>query len=138
LEFSNVFPTSKEVGSASPGKVMLFQYSAKYAQSLPFYDRNPLCYIVAVEQKAFYGVNLHYTRPFDRMGTLEFIDAGGDFSKLAGYNKYLKSYVNALFLDLSATDRDKAIGMGLQDFVRDLGSVEISIPQNAVNRYLRK
>ncbi len=138
MEYKNVFPSSTLVGAPAPGKIMLFQYSAKFAEQLPFYDKNPLCYVVAVENNAFFGVNLHYTRPRDRMGTLEFIDSDGDFTKLKGFHKYLKSYVQAPFLDLSTTDREKAIGMGLEQFVRDLGSVEISIPTRSIMKRLNK
>jgi len=137
LEFSNVFPTSESVGSPQPGRLMLFQYSAKYATSLPFYDRNPLSYIVGVESKAFYGVNLHYTQPQNRAAVLRYIDAGNDFTKLSGYNKYLRSYVRGTFLALSLTDMEKAVEMGLEDFVRNLGGVNISIDPNLTNFYRR-
>ncbi len=49
MEYRNVFPKSKTEGSPIPGHLMLFQYGAKTAEKLRFYDRNPLCYIVAVE-----------------------------------------------------------------------------------------
>ena len=126
MEYSNVFPTSTLVGSPSPGKVMIFQYTAKTREKLPFYDRNPLCYIVAIECRYFYGLNLHYTQPRNRKAILSFIDQGGDFSKLAGYNKYLKSYVQAPFLDLSTSDMEKAAEMGLEDFVKTIGGRDIS------------
>tara|TARA_B100001093_G_scaffold370048_1_gene354995 strand:+ start:193 stop:603 length:411 start_codon:yes stop_codon:yes gene_type:complete len=135
LEYSNVFPTSSEVGSVSPGKLMLFQYSAKYAKSLPFYDRNPLCYIVADEGRAFYGVNLHYTQPENRQPILRYIDAGGDFTKLSGYNKYLRSYVKGTFIDLSLNDMEKAIEMRLEDFVRSLDGVNVSYDPNLPSFY---
>ncbi len=137
MEFSNVFPNSQAVGSPLPGRLMLFQYSAKYAKSLPFYDRNPLSYIVAVEGKAFYGVNLHYTKPKNRAAVLSYIDAGDDFTKLSGYNKYLRSYVRGTFLALGLSDMEKAVEMGLEDFVRNLGGVNISIDPNLTNFYRR-
>ncbi len=126
MEYKNVFPDSKIVGSPSPGRVMIFQYTAKYRESLPFYDRNPLCYIVAVQGPAFYGVNLHYTQPRNRKATLAYIDAGDDITKLPGYNKYLKSFVQAPFLDLSTSDMEKAAEMGLEDFVQTIGGRDIS------------
>ena len=137
MEFSNVFTNSQEIGSPRPGRLLLFQYSAKYAKTLPFYDRNPLCYIVGVESKAFYGVNLHYTQPKNRSAVLNYIDAGDDFTKLSGYNKYLRSYVRGTFLDLGLSDMEKAVEMRLEDFVPNLGGVNISIDPNLTNFYRR-
>ena len=137
MEYKNVFPLSEALGSPRPGSVMLFQYSAKYKETLPFYDRNPLCYIVASQGRAFYGVNLHYTQPRNRKSILAYIDDGGDFTKLAGYNKYLRSYVQGMFLQLKGEDLDKALGMRLEQFVTDLGSVEISLTNTAMRRVLK-
>ena len=89
MEYSNVFPSSEVVGQPVVGEVLLYQYSAKYAQQLPFYDRNPMTYIVAMESNAFYGVNLHYTKPSNRSGVLDYILADQDFTQLDGFNKYL-------------------------------------------------
>ena len=135
MEYKNVFPTSTVVGSPSPGKVMIFQYTAKYRETLPFYDRNPLCYIIAVQGRAFWGLNLHYTKPQNRKAILSFIDQGGDFTKLSGYNKYLRSYVKGTFIDLSLNDMEKAIEMRLEDFVRSLDGVNVSYDPNLPSFY---
>ena len=116
---------------------MLYQYSAKYAEQLPFYDRNPMTYIVAMKGNAFYGVNLHYTKPMNRSGVLDYILGNNDFTKLDGYNKYLRSYVQGMFLHLKGEDLDKAIGMRLEQFVRDLGSVELGMTNQKIRRLLR-
>ena len=137
MEYKNVFPTSVVVGQPVVGEVMLYQYSAKYAEQLPFYDRNPMTYIVAMEGNAFYGVNLHYTKPMNRSGTLDYIIGNNDFTKLDGYNKYLRSYVQGMFLHLKGKDLDKAIGMRLEQFVRDLGSVELGMTNQKIRRLLR-
>ena len=137
MEYSNVFPTSQVVGQPIIGEVSLYQYSAKYAQQLPFYDRNPMTYIVAMESNAFYGVNLHYTKPSNRSGVLDYILADQDYTKLPGFNKYLRSYVKGMFLQLKGEDLDKALGMRLEQFVTDLGSVEISLTNTAMRRVLK-
>ena len=137
MEFETVFPSSKTVGAPAPGNLMLFQYTAKYKDTLPFYDRNPLCYIVGVESQAFYGVNLHYTLPRNRLPVLRFIDDGGDFSKLNGYNKYLKSYVRETFTSLVGSDMEKAIEMRLEDFVRNLGGISVDIDPKLKSFYRR-
>ncbi len=137
MEYKNVFPLSEVVGQPIVGEVMLYQYSAKYAEQLPFYDRNPMTYIVAMDGNAFYGVNLHYTKPSNRSGTLDYILGNNDFTKLDGYNKYLRSYVQGMFLQLKGEDLDKALGMRLEKFVKDLGSVELGMTNQKIRRLLR-
>ena len=137
MEYKNVFPTSVVVGQPLVGEVMLYQYSAKYAEQLPFYDKNPMTYIVAMEGNAFYGVNLHYTKPMNRSGVLDYIIGDNDFTKLDGYNKYLRSYVRGMFLHLKGEDLDKALSMRLEEFVTDLGSIEIRRTNQQIRRIIR-
>jgi hypothetical protein len=66
---------------------------------------------------------------------LRFIDDGGDFTKLSGYNKYLRSYVRGTFLALSLSDMEKAVEMGLEDFVRNVGGVSVSTEPNLRSFY---
>ena len=96
-----------------------------------------MTYIVAMENNAFYGVNLHYTKPSNRSGTLDYIIGDNDFTKLPGFNKYLRSYVKGMFLQLKGEDLDKALGMRLEQFVNDLGSVEISMTNQKIRRLLK-
>ena len=137
MEYSNVFPSSEVVGQPVVGEVLLYQYSAKYAQQLPFYDRNPMTYIVAMENNAFYGVNLHYTKPMNRSGVLDYILADQDYTQLDGFNKYLRSYVQGMFLQLKGDDVDKALGMRLEQFVKDVGSIELPMSNQKIRRLLR-
>ena len=137
MEYRNVFPTSTVVGQPIVGEVMLYQYSAKYAEQLPYYDKNPMTYIVAMENNAFYGVNLHYTKPANREGTLNYIIGDNDFTKLDGYNKYLRSYVQSMFLHLKGEDLDKALSMRLEKFVKDLGSIELRLTNQKIRRLLK-
>lgn len=137
MEYKNVFPTSVVVGQPLVGEVMLYQYSAKYAEQLPFYDKNPMTYIVAMQGNAFYGVNLHYTKPMNRSGVLDYIIGDNDFTKLDGYNKYLRSYVQGMFLHLKGEDLDKALKMRLEQFVTDLGSIEIGRTNQQIRRILK-
>ena len=96
-----------------------------------------MTYIVAMEDNAFYGVNLHYTKPSNRSGTLDYIIGDNDFTKLPGFNKYLRSYVKGMFLQLKGEDLDKALGMRLEQFVNDLGSVEISMTNQKIRRLIK-
>lgn len=136
MEYRNVFPSSEIVGQPIVGEVLLYQYTAKYAQQLPFYDRNPMTYIVAMDNNAFYGVNLHYTKPMNRSGVLDYILADQDYTQLDGFNKYLRSYVKGMFLQLKGDDVDKALGMRLEQFVKDVGSIELPLTNQKIRRLL--
>ena len=45
------------------GKLYLFQYSAKWADILPYWDMWPLIFPFDYAKDGFYGINLHYLRP---------------------------------------------------------------------------
>ena len=126
MEFRNTFPKSKTVGTPIPGHLMLFQYGAKTAEKLRFYDRNPLCYVIASQGPAFWGVNLHYYAPDEREMIAEWVDEANPAELPKGYHKYLKSYVDTLYLDIAMEEWESALEMGLEEFVRDLGSIEIA------------
>ena len=132
MEYKSLFPLSTTTGTPMPGKMLLFQYGAKTAERLPFYDRQPLVVVTAVQGNAFWGVNLHYTKPSNRKGILRYIDSGDDLRIVRGYHKYLKSYVDSLFLDINMNEWDKAIEQPIQDFVRDLGSINLSVSNSRI------
>jgi hypothetical protein len=48
------------------GELYLFQYSPKHKDTLPYYDRYPLCLIIGASSGGFLGLNLHYLRPTQR------------------------------------------------------------------------
>ncbi len=135
MEYRDEFPKSTLEGRPIPGKIALFQYTAKTAEQLPYYDRNPLCYLIAVERgTVFWGVNLHYHRPENRLSIMRYIDAGEDLARLRGFHKYLKSYVRSPFLTIATEEWDKAVNLDSEKFVRDFGSVEIDIDPDTVYR----
>jgi hypothetical protein len=102
---------------------------------MPFYDRNPLCYIIAIErQTIFWGVNLHYHSPENRLAIMRYIDSGNDLAKLRGFHKYLKSYVGSPFLTIATEEWEKAVNLDSEQFVRDFGSIEIDIDPKTVYR----
>jgi len=45
------------------GKMYMFRYQAKHKDTLPYYDRFPLIFMVDPAPKGFYGINLHYLPP---------------------------------------------------------------------------
>jgi len=46
-----------------PGKMYMFRYDAKTKETLPFWDRFPLIFMVEPAKGGFYGLNLHYLPP---------------------------------------------------------------------------
>jgi hypothetical protein len=56
------------------GKMYMFMYDPKHKLTLPYYDRFPLIILVdrptkrlkTKKAEGFYGLNLHYLRPYDR------------------------------------------------------------------------
>ena len=48
------------------GKLYLFQYSAKWADILPYWDMWPLIFPFDYAKNGFYGINLHYLAPNHR------------------------------------------------------------------------
>ena len=134
MEYSNVFPSSEVVGQPIVGEVLLYQYTAKYAQQLPFYDRNPMTYIVAMENNSFYGVNLHYTKPMNS-SSLDHIFRSRLYSI-----RWFKNFKILCSMYVSATkgdDVDKALGMRLEQFVKDVGSIELPMTNQKIRRLLR-
>ena len=122
------------VGNAQPGNICIFRYGAKYKKQLPYWDRNPLCYIISSQGSVFYGLNFHYIVPSNRMAIYRYIDDGGNPSKILGYHKYLKSYMDTPFIVLGMSDWDKALSYGMEEFRRVIGSVELGVDAATVQK----
>ncbi len=132
MEFRNTFPKSQVVGAPVPGKLMLFQYGAKTAEKLRYYDRNPLCYITSSQGPVFYGVNLHYYASDEREMIMEWVDESNPAELPKGYHKYIKSYVQSPFLDIAMEEWQTAFNLPIEEFVRDLGSIEIPVSKSRI------
>lgn len=51
---------SRLVNKLLPGSMYLFQYDAKYKDTLPYWDAVPLIFPFRIVPGGFYGINLHY------------------------------------------------------------------------------
>jgi len=55
---------SSEIGQLTQkveiGQMYMFLYDAKHKETLPYYDRFPLCLPIEPAKGGFYGLNLHY------------------------------------------------------------------------------
>ncbi len=52
-----------EGGKPTIGQLYLFQYQAKWADKLPYWDMWPLIFPFDYAKNGFYGINLHYLPP---------------------------------------------------------------------------
>ena len=52
-----------EGGKPTIGQLYLFQYQAKWADKLPYWDMWPLIFPFKYTSNGFYGINLHYLAP---------------------------------------------------------------------------
>ena len=141
MEFKSQLPNSKVVTDLTMGSLVMFRYDAKTAKDLPFYDRCPLVLLVAEENEVFFGTNIHYYKPKERVGIVDYIreiqETGvGDYKGFlfgsAGFHKYLKSYVRSLFLEVAASEWEKASLLPAEEFVRNLGGVEVPVSGNRI------
>ena len=112
--------------------LMYYDYKAKWRNELPFYDKHPLVFVLEIDGKSFFGVNLHYYSPEERMGIAMSLaeDRIPRFTK--GAHKYLLSEVRSPYLILAQQEWQTMCLLPVEEFVRDLGGVEIPIPSNKV------
>ena len=53
------------------GEMYMFMYDAKHKDTLPYYDRFPIIFMLERYKTGFLGLNLHYLHPKLRVGLLE-------------------------------------------------------------------
>jgi hypothetical protein len=63
------------------GELYLYQYSPKYKDKLPYYDKFPLCFIIENTRNGFWGLNMHYLRPTQRAQFMKALYKFEDYSK---------------------------------------------------------
>lgn len=112
--------------------LMFYQYKAKTRRDLPYYDKYPLSFVLEMDARSFFAVNLHYYSPEERMGIVASLaeDRIPKFRK--GAHKYLLSEVRSPYLILAQKEWQTMCLLPVEEFVRDLGGVEIPIPSNKV------
>jgi len=101
------------------GHLYMFEYKAKM-KWLPYYDTNPLVYVLRTEGDSFYGANLHYLSPKKRILVVQKLMKGSIDVPKACIHKYINDHVQGFFLDLAAVEWDTAILLPLENFVKDV------------------
>ena len=112
--------------------LMFYQYKAKTRRDLPFYDKYPLAFVLETDARSFFAVNLHYYSPEERMGLAMTLEADRIPKFRKGAHKYLLSEVRSPYLILAQQEWQTMCLLPVEEFVRDLGGVEIPIPSTKV------
>ena len=102
---------------AVSGHMYLFEYKAKTAKKLPYYDTFPLVYVIKATRHEFWGLNLHYLTPKRRAWVVKRLFEGRIDAPRKCFHKYLTSYVDGYFLDLAAVEWATAILLPIENFV---------------------
>lgn len=112
--------------------LMFYEYKAKWRRDLPFYYKYPLSFVLEIDGPYFFALNLHYYSPEERIGLATSLleDKIPKFRK--GAHKYLLSEVRSPYLILAQQEWQTMCLLPVEEFVRDLGGVEIPIPSNKV------
>ena len=99
------------------GHMYLFEYKAKTANNLPYYDEFPLVYVIKATRSEFWGLNLHYLTPKRRAWVVKRLFDGRIDAPRKCFHKYLTSYVDGFFLDLASSEWASAILLPVENFV---------------------
>jgi len=91
-----------------PGSLYLFEYAAKHAATLPYWDRYPLVIPIVttkVQPGSFHGINLHYLHPQMRAQLLDKLMVFATNDKMDETTKLRMTYATA-----TAAAKNKYIG----------------------------
>lgn len=127
------------VNKVQVGGLYVWQYQAKHAKTLPYWDRFPCDFIIPslLGNKYFNGINLHYLPPtmrallmdrlYDTLNnnkfnettklkiTYEYLKEMGNLWKPC-YKTYLKSHVQSKFLEINVNEWDVAAWLPIADW----------------------
>jgi len=113
------------------GHLYMFEYKAKM-RWLPYYDRNPLVYVIKSNLNEFWGANLHYLSPKKRiLATQKLVKGRIDIPKKC-FHKYIHDHVDGLYLDLALVEWDTAILLPTEDFVKNMNGMLFPIDKQTV------
>ena len=122
-----------------PGRLYMFQYEAKGADTLPYFDRFPLCFPFEIQSDFFLGLNMHYLpyllriRLLDRMMTYASNKKMDSTTRLKfqwntirgsarlalakqAKKKYLKTQVKSQFLQVNPDNWNTAMMLPVERF----------------------
>lgn len=117
--------------SVKDGHLYFFEYQAK-SKWLPYYDKFPLVYIIKGMGEEFYGANLHYIKPKERVKVIQKLERGLIDMPRSIVHKYIKNHCKSLFLDLAINEWETSIFLPVEDFVITKGSGKIPYDRELV------
>ena len=131
----------------------LFHYDAKWKDILPYWDVWPLIFPFADTSTGWYGINLHYLRPNDRLKLMQaLIKAQGTSGKMdsnyklkLSYNiitgfkparpcikQYLRNNIKTPLYGIGGDDWAYAVGLPIQQF---RGASDATVWSNSAKYY---
>ena len=139
--------TYTSIRSADVGRMYMFSYDPKTKETLPYYDRFPMIFVVDKVPGGFHGLNLHYLPPtyrarlMDALYSVSKTDSARDSEKLQMsynllksasrfnyfkpcYKHYLNGHVRSRMLYVPAEEWDIALMLPTQRF-RKAGTSKI-------------
>lgn len=139
--------TYTSIRSADVGRMYMFSYDPKTKETLPYYDRFPMIFVVDKVPGGFHGLNLHYLPPtyrarlMDALYSVSKTDTARDSEKLQMsynllksasrfnyfkpcYKHYLNGHVRSRMLYVPAEEWDIALMLPTQRF-RKAGTSKI-------------
>lgn len=133
-DYDNIINRDKNVIRIFPKLfgLMFYEYKAKWRRDLPFYDKFPLAFVLDVDPKYFFAINLHYYSPEQRIGIVNDLSKNKIPRFEKGAHKYLLSEVKSFYLELAEQEWQTICLLPIEEFVRDLGGVEIPIPSENI------
>lgn len=114
-----------------PGHLYFFEYKAE-TESLPYYDKYPLVYVLKVSGSEFYGANLHYINPKKREIIINKLAKNQIDIPKRIIHKYLNKRCKSLFLDLAKGEWLTACNLPVEDFVLMKGGGKYDYPKEYV------
>jgi hypothetical protein len=122
------------------GRMYMYAYDPKHKDTLPFYDRFPLIFLVGPAPKGWYGLNMHYLPPvlraklFDKL--LDFTNNDrfdettklrlsyellGSVSKLRAFEpcfkRYIQGHVKSKMVEVPAAEWENVMYLPTDQFV---------------------
>jgi hypothetical protein len=128
-------------GTTVIGKMFLFKYDPKHKATLPIYDTYPLVFPIERYADGFLGLNIHYLSVPERIAFLQKLSKYATASNLTEKSRlrlsydlisstqrlasqarpcikrYLYSHVRTKFIEIPATEWDRAAALPIELFV---------------------
>ena len=128
-------------GNTVVGKMFFFKYDPKWKAVLPVYDIYPLIFPIEMYPDGFLGLNLHYLSADERQLFLDRLkkyatatnitdktrlrlsyELVSGTARLAGLSRpcvkrYLYNHVRSKFIEIPATEWDRAVNLPTEQFV---------------------